>query len=322
MLDLGGKSMKAREPDETGFIERDGVRIAWQVYGDLAGPQDPAVLLLPTWCIVPAEIWKLQVAFLARRTRVITFDPRGNGASDRPEESSAYAREQQTQDALDVLDATGTERAVVVALSMGNLHALDLASEHPDRVSAWVAIGPSIRDLGSFPPERQASFDRWGEDTGRDDGWDRYNRYSWLRDYPGFLDFFFDQLVPEEHSTKLIEDLVGWGRGTTAETLVRAEVGRVPAVRSVEDQCAAVRCPVVVVHGTDDRIIPLEHGARLAELTGGTLVAFEGSGHAPQGRDPVAVNRVLDDVLSASTGTSMFRPSRGRPVVRSRGAGG
>ena len=49
---------------------------------------------------------------------------------------------------------------------------------------------------------------------------------------------------------------------------------------------AAVRCPVVVVHGTDDRIIPHEHGARLAELTGGTLVAFEGSGHAPLGRDP------------------------------------
>jgi pimeloyl-ACP methyl ester carboxylesterase len=112
--------------------------------------------------------------------------------------------------------------------------------------------------------------------------------------------------VPEKHSTKLIEDLEGWGRGTTAETLVRAEGGRVVGERRVEDQCADVRCPVVVVHGTDDRVIPLEHGARLAELTGGTLVRFEGSGHAPQGRDPVAVNRLLDDVLSMSMGTSTF----------------
>jgi predicted glycosyltransferase len=65
---------------------------------------------------------------------------------------------------------------------------------------------------------------------------------------------------------------------------------------------------VVVVHGTGDRVIPLEDGARLAELTGGTLVAFEGSGHAPQGREPVALNRVLDDVLVGTTGP--------RPVAR------
>jgi pimeloyl-ACP methyl ester carboxylesterase len=115
---------------------------------------------------------------------VITYDPRGNGASDRPEESSAYDREQLTQDALDVLDATGTERAVVVALSMGNLHALDLAADHPERVAAWVAIAPAIRDLAAFPPERQASFDRWDEDTEDDEGWGRYNKFSWLRDYP------------------------------------------------------------------------------------------------------------------------------------------
>ncbi len=295
-------TVKAREPDQTGWVERNGVRIAWQSYGELRRPEDPAVLLLPTWCIVPGEVWKFQVPFLARRTRVITFDPRGNGASDRPDRASAYARTEQTQDALDVLDASGTQRAVVVALSMGNLHALDLASDHPERVAAWVAIAPSIRDLAPFPAERQASFDRWDQDLGAGEGWDRYNRHSWLRDYPGFLDFFFDQVVPEEHSTKLIEDLVGWGRGTDGETLVRAELGRVPGERAVEDQCAAVRCPVVVVHGTDDRVIPYAAGARLAQLTGGALVTFVGTGHAPQGREPVALDRVLDDVLTAATG--------------------
>jgi pimeloyl-ACP methyl ester carboxylesterase/predicted glycosyltransferase len=283
-------------------VERDGVRVVWQMYGELARPDDPAVLLLPTWCIVPAEVWKFQVPFLARRTRVVTFDPRGNGASDRPTRTSAYARAHQTRDALDVLDATGTERAVVVALSMGNLHALDLAADHPDRVAAWVALAPSIRELTTFPPERQASFDRWTEDTGDDEGWGRYNRFSWLRDYPGFLDFFFGQMVPEEHSSKLLEDLAGWGRGTDGATLVRAELGRAPGERSAVDQCAAVRCPVVVVHGTDDRVIPQAAGARLAELTRGTLVTFEGTGHAPQGREPVALNRVIDDVLTATTG--------------------
>jgi pimeloyl-ACP methyl ester carboxylesterase/predicted glycosyltransferase len=305
---LEDPTMKAREPDATGYVERDGVKVAWQRYGELRRPDDPAVLLLPTWNILPAEVWKLQVPYLARRTRVITYDPRGNGASDRPDTSSSYARAQQTQDALDVLDATGTERAVVVGLSMGNQFALDLAAEHRERVAAWVAIAPSLPGLAPFPAERQAAFDRWGEDTGDDEGWGRYNRYSWLRDYPGFLDFFFDQLVPEEHSTKLIEDLAGWGRGTTGEVLVRAELGRAPGGRSVAELCADVRCPVVVVHGTDDRIIPYEVGVRLAELTGGTLVTFEGSGHAPPAREPVAVNHVLDETLVGVSGP--------RPVAR------
>ncbi len=294
--------MKAREPDASGHVERDGVRVAWQVYGEPQRPGDPSVLLLPTWCLLPADVWKLQVPYLARRTRVVTFDPRGNGASDRPDDVAAYTREQLTRDALDVLDATATDRAVVVGLSRSNLQALDLAADHPERVAAWVAIAPALPGIAAFPAGRAESFDRWDEDTGDDEGWGRYNRYSWLRDYAGFVDFFFDQLVPEAHSTKLIEDLVGWSRGTDGPTLARAEIGREPGPRSVPDQCAAVRCPVVVVHGTDDRIIPHEHGARLAELTGGTLVTFDGTGHAPQGREPVALNHVLDDVLTAATG--------------------
>ena len=301
-------AMKAREPDATGYVERDGVRVAWQVYGEQRRPGEPAVLLLPTWNILPAEVWKFQVPYLARRTRVITFDPRGNGASDRPHDSSAYTQAQHTQDALDVLDATGTDRVVLVGLSMGNRYALDLAADHPERVAAWVAISPALGGLVAAPEERQAAFDSWDEDTGDDEGWGRYNRYSWLRDYPGFLDFFFDQVVPEEHSTKLIEDLVAWGHRTNGETVVRAELADEVRDRTVEEQCADVRCPVVVVHGTDDRIVPHQAGVRLAELTGGTLVTFEGSGHAPQGRDPVAVNRVLDDALVGTTGP--------RPVAR------
>jgi pimeloyl-ACP methyl ester carboxylesterase/predicted glycosyltransferase len=293
-------SMKAREPDRTGVVQRDGVRIAWQVYGEPAHPDDPAVLLLPTWCLVPGDVWKLQVPFLARRTRVITFDPRGNGGSDRPADDAAYARAQLTQDALDVLDATGTPRAVVVGLSCGNEQALDLAADHPERVAAWVAVGPSILGLGPYPEERSRSFASWEQDTGDDEGWGRYNRFSWLRDYPGFVDFFFDQLVPEAHSTKLIEDLTGWSRDTDGETLARAESARRAGPRSVEEKCAAVHCPVVVVHGTEDRVVPYDHGVRLAELTGGTLVTLDGSGHLPQARQPVAVNHVLDDALTAA----------------------
>jgi hypothetical protein len=76
--------MKAREPDRTAVVEREGVRVAWNVNGELPHLDAPAALLLPTWRIVPAEIWRLQVPFLAGRTRMVTLDPRGNGSSARP----------------------------------------------------------------------------------------------------------------------------------------------------------------------------------------------------------------------------------------------
>ena len=52
-----------------------------------------------------------------------------------------------------------------------------------------------------------------------------------------------------------------------------------------------MRCPVLVIHGTDDRCQPLARGRRVAELTGGELVVLDGAGHLPHARDPVRVDR-------------------------------
>src|SRR3954465_11080370 len=120
--------MRAREPDESGFVGRDGVRIYYEVHG--AG--DTTVLLLPTWSIVHSRHWKMQVPYLARHSRVLLFDGRGNGLSDRPERG--YAAADYVADALAVMDATGTRRAHLVSLSLGAQRALLLAGEHPQRV--------------------------------------------------------------------------------------------------------------------------------------------------------------------------------------------
>ena len=74
-----------------------------------------------------------------------------------------------------------------------------------------------------------------------------------------------------------------------------------------------MRCPVLVIHGDRDLIRPHAQGAALAELTGGTLVTLEGSGHGPQARDPVQVNRLMRDFI-APAGRS--RRSAGRAAAR------
>ena len=132
--------MRARYPDQEGFIERNGIRIFYEVFGT----GDPTVLLLPTWSILHSRLWKAQVPYLARHCRVITFDGRGNGRSSRPERVEAYCDKEFAADALAVMEATATRQAVLVSLSLGACWALLLAAEHPERVAGAVFIGPAL----------------------------------------------------------------------------------------------------------------------------------------------------------------------------------
>ena len=140
---------RARYPDEEGFVERDGVRLFYEVYGD----GDPTVFLLPTWSIIHSRHWKAQIPYLARRFRVLTFDGRGNGKSDRPSEAIAYTEAEFAADSLAVMEATETERAVVAGLSCGALWGTLLAANHPERVQGAVFIGPAV-PLAPPHPER------------------------------------------------------------------------------------------------------------------------------------------------------------------------
>src|ERR671916_3300001 len=145
---------RARYPDEEGYVERDGVRVFYEVYG--AG--EPTFLLLPTWSIIHSRHWKAQIPYLARHARVVTFDGRGNGRSDRPAAVEAYAEREFAADALAVMDATGTERAVIVGLSAGTLWGVLLAAEHPERVESAAFIGPAA-PFGQHLARSKTPFD-------------------------------------------------------------------------------------------------------------------------------------------------------------------
>ena len=108
---------RARHPDATGVVVRDGVRIALDRYGPATPtPGQRTILLTPTWSVLHSRFWKSQVAYLARHHRVLTWDGRGNGRSDRPTDPAAYTDETFAADGLAVLDATDTPSAVIVGL--------------------------------------------------------------------------------------------------------------------------------------------------------------------------------------------------------------
>jgi len=289
--------MRARYPDHEGYVERDGVRTFYEVFGS----GKPTIVLLPSSPIIHSQQWKAQVPYLARHFRVVIFDGRGNGRSDRPEISEAYADQAIIGDTLQVMDATGTERAVFVILC----HAwwvLDLAATYPERVLGLVAIAPGT-PLAPIHSNRAQYVARFDEPRGDYEGWAKTNRHYWLQDWRGFVSFFFDRMLPEPHSTKQLEDIVGWCMETTPETMLlnRAAAHFPKTKEEAEELCRKVRCPVLVIHGDLDECQQPAKGEAFAKLTGGKLVMLEGAGHMTPGRDPVKVNLLTKEFVDTLT---------------------
>jgi pimeloyl-ACP methyl ester carboxylesterase len=299
----GREQTRARYPDEQGYVERDGVRVFWERYGD--GPQ--TILLLPTWQILYSRMWKAQIPYLARHFRVLTFDPRGNGRSDRPQDGAAYAKREFAADAIAVLDAAGVARAAVVCWchSAGVL----LAAEHPERVERLIEIGT---ELPLTDGNIELAWPTFEDELVDDGGWARWNQHFWLRDWRGFLETFQGLVFSSPHSTKQIEDAVGWGLETSAEQILRDDSGEIERDEGFA-LCARVRCPVLVIQGTEDEIVGQARGEAVAEaIPTAELLCFEGSSHGLPARDPVRFNLALRDFVGAPRSPSRWRrgPSR------------
>jgi pimeloyl-ACP methyl ester carboxylesterase len=281
--------VRAREPDRVGYVERDGVRVGYEVFGS-AGP---AIIFLPSWQILHSRQWKLQAPYLARYMRVITYDARGNGRSDRPAQAERYAHREIVADAVAVLDAVGVDEAVFAGTSMGALYGLQAAAWYPERVRAVVAIGSVAPYVAPVEPGASPFYD-----VGAAGSVAAFCAQRGLPDYRAFVEYFMGEAITEPHRTKPVEDAVGWGLETTPEVLALTVAAREGVTKEAfEDVCRAVRCPVLVVHGDEDGIIPYEHGVALAELLGVGLVTLEGGGHLPSLGDPVRCNLLIREFV-------------------------
>jgi pimeloyl-ACP methyl ester carboxylesterase len=289
--------MRALAPAVDAVLDRDGFGVGYAVYGE--GPVTVCLVMPDT--IVHARAWKAQVPFLARHYRVVTVDPRGNGHSDRPARSEQFRLAELAADVWGVLDHVGAATVVLVGLCSGAGLCTILAAERPDRVLGVFAVNPGLALSPPMAHKLRYDFDAQLDTV---EGWAKLNRQYWLHDWPGFAEFFFAEMFPEPHSTKQVEDTVGWALETTAEVMLLDHASELDPRLSdeAEEVCRQVRCPVLVVSGSRDMCQSPERGRRLADLTGGQFVLLEGSGHLPNARDPIRINLLLRDFVRLVSG--------------------
>ena len=183
--------MRSRVPDREGLIDRDGVAIHYEVHGEANGERAPTVLLVPPSPITDSRIWKALLPTLARRHRVVTLDGRGSGRSGRPAAAGDHSRAANVADIVAVLDATGTERAVVAAHCHANWWAVELAAHHPERVMGRISLAPGVPYLGRPQPHWVATAATWEHRLEDPQGWELFNRHVINTEHRRWVEFFF-----------------------------------------------------------------------------------------------------------------------------------
>ena len=291
--------MRARLPLHDAFVERDGVRVHYEVYGN----RGETILFLPPWPIVHSRVYKFQIPYFSNRYRCVAYDPRGNGRSDRPDDVAAYSLENNVHDALAVLDAVGAERAVLFGLSYGGLLACVIAAHWPARARAAILAATAATIGPAYP---YASPDHFRAEPQRFEGWGKYNRAYWRSNYADFAEHFVCNIFPEPHSTKQIEDGLAWAAETSGAVLARTVEARAiaPAFDISAAMYRSITCPVLMISGDDDRIQPYARAQAVATATGAELVTIRGGGHNPLARFPALCNHTVAAFLNRVLATA------------------
>jgi 3-oxoadipate enol-lactonase len=236
------------------FAQRPGTRIWW----DQSGTGDPVLLIMGH--AYGADMWHRTAPELAASYRVIRFDNRGAGRSSDP--PGPYPVPLMADDALAVLDAASAASAHVYGVSMGGAIALQLALDHPSRVRSLIlgctaasaegasrdALLTRIRTLlPAAVLNRMASKLLYGPDT------------------PASRRAEDHQIVRRTRSS---------GRGRRGQITGLASF-------DVTSRLAEIHVPTLIMHGAQDRIVPVASAQRLADdIAGARLVIFPGAGHA------------------------------------------
>lgn len=269
------------------YITSGTIRIWWES----TGSGSPVLLINGLGSISTA--WHRLLPRLADEFRVITFDNRGVGRSGVPAEP--YTLAEMSSDAVAVLDAAGVEGAHVVGMSLGGLIAQDLALQHSSRVQSLVLASThrGLRHLGAGDPEVVRLLTAAGSLPPAERA---------------------AALVPIQHSADTPADRiardheVGTAYPSTPEGFASQLAAAATWDRAAE--LPLLEMPVLVVHGRDDRLVPLAAGRALAgAITGAELRIIDRSGHQVFTDGEVEVADAIRAFLRLSDGVGAGAPS-------------
>jgi len=213
--------------------------------------------------------WDPVVPALAERHRVLTFDNRGIGESDKPE--GPYTARLMADDALQVLDEAGVERAHVVGASLGGMIAQELVMLAPDRVEKLVLCCTALRsDAFPFPAatvQLMAEAPTLAPDVA--------------------LRRFVENALGAHPSPELVDEIVALRMANPPDPAGwQAQAAAGATFPGVE---GTIEKPTLILHGTEDNVVDVRHAELLAErIPGARLELLPGTGHLFFWEDPQA----------------------------------
>ena len=225
----------------------------------------PPVLLIMGLGLSGGAWWRT-VPVLSRHLEVLTFDNRGVGRSHSLQ--LAYTTEAMADDAVSVLDAAGVKRVHVYGISLGGMVAQQLALRHPDRVRSLVLGATHAGGRHMHRPDVDVMAFLWerlllpSEDA------------AW-RSVP----FNYSERCRAEHPERIAEDVAQRLAYPFSEQAYRAQLFAA-VLHDCYDRLNRIRAPTLVVHGDEDRMIPVQNGRMIAErIPGAKLLELPGTGH-------------------------------------------
>jgi class 3 adenylate cyclase len=271
----------------TRYADSGGVSIAYQVHGE--GEFD--LVFVPGFVSHVELLWEdpALARFLRRIgsfARLVIFDKRGQGLSDRPGDPPTL--EESMDDLRSVLEAANCERPAVFGISEGGPMSMLFAATHPERISSLVLYGTYARmvETADFPQGiPDSALDRWGAMV----------REEWGG--PVGLRFWAPSAVGDHEFERW------WGRLLRQGTSPAGAIALMELYREMDVRGAlgSIDVPALVLHRSDDRIVPIRQGRFLAEqIEGARLVELAGGDHIAWTEDQDAL---LDEVEEFLTGT-------------------